>query len=249
MIGLISIPGESMPQKKVLLVDDVELFIDLEKTFLVREEVTLLTARTGRQAVDLAIAELPDLIFMDLFMPEMNGDEACSLIKQHPQGARIPVVMVTHGGRDEDLDFCRAAGCDDILFKPVNRNQFLDTVRHYLHVAERCAPRVNSRLSVHYGEGRTRRLHNFSVNISTGGLFLETDQPLPVGTPMTLEFPLPGHSQPVTCKAQVAWVNEPDAPRRLSLPSGMGMQFLDLSLENLQAIRDFVKQECLAPTN
>lgn len=85
-------------RKKILLADDVELFLELEKTFFRRESFELLIARTGQQAWDLTQAETPDLVFMDLFMPGMDGDAACRLIKQQPQTASIPVVMVTQGG-------------------------------------------------------------------------------------------------------------------------------------------------------
>jgi len=238
-----------MAPKKVLLVDDVELFLDLEKSFFRREDVQLLIAKTGRQAVDLAKQEQPSLIFMDLFMPGMNGDEACRLIKQSSATSHIPVVMVTHGGREADLDFCRTAGCDDILLKPINRNHFLETARRFLQLTERIATRFKTKLSVRYGAETTSLLTDFALNISTGGLFLETANPLPVETPMTLEFPLPGREHPVVCQARVAWTNEPDSPSRLQLPSGMGLQFLDLKLADLQAIREYIRQECLVPSD
>ncbi|HKK01215.1 MAG TPA: response regulator, partial [Desulfuromonadales bacterium] len=103
-----------MSHRKILLVDDVELFLELEKTFFNRAGFQLLVARTGQEAYDLAVSERPDLIFMDLFMPQMNGDEACRLLKADPALAAIPVVMVTQGGHEEELRRCRQAGCNDI---------------------------------------------------------------------------------------------------------------------------------------
>lgn len=230
-----------MTQKKVLLVDDVELFVELEKTFFRREEVTLLVARNGRQAVETVQKELPDLVFMDLFMPEMDGDEACRVLKQDPNFNRLPIIMVTHGGREADLERCRAAGCDEVLLKPVNRQQFLDTARHYLGLVERGAPRVEARLSVHYGDELGTELTDFAINISTGGLFLETDQTLAVGSALKLQFPVPGRLSPIVCRARVAWVNLQENAAKSHLPAGMGIQFVDLPLEDLQVIRDFVK--------
>jgi len=234
-----------MTQKKVLLVDDVELFLELEKTFLRREEVTVLVARSGQQAVEMTLSERPDVVFMDLFMPEMNGDEACRLIKQDPDCGNIPVVMVTHGGRESDIELCRNAGCDDILLKPISRKQLLQTAHRYLQIVERCAPRIPAKLTVRYGQEMGSLLSDYSVNISTGGLFLETESPLPVDSLLQLDFPLPGRTNPVICQARVAWINAPNRPGHLQLPSGMGLQFLDLSLDDLQSIRDFVKQESL----
>lgn len=230
--------------QKVLLVDDVELFLILEKSFFRRAELLLLTARNGIEAVEMALAEKPSVVFMDLFMPELDGDQACRKIKSHPDGKHIPVVMVTHGGREADLQRCRDAGCDDILLKPINSHQFLETARHFLHQATRAAARVEARLIVRYGQKLQRQLSDYAVNISTGGLFLETDNPLPLGTPLALEFPLPDRELPVQCNARVAWINPYDQPDRNQLPKGMGLQFVDLPMVDLQAIRDFVMQQC-----
>ncbi len=230
----------SKPNKKVLLVDDVELFVELEKTFFHRSNVTLLVARNGKEALDLARRERPDLIFMDLFMPEMDGDVACARIKDDPDLAHIPVVMVTHGGREADLQRCRDSGCDDVLLKPVNRHKFVAAARRFIGLEDRMAPRVEARIQVRYAADG-QELTDYSLNMSTGGLFLETEAPLPVETELQLVFPLPDRAEPVRTRARVAWVNEPDNRIKPGLPPGMGLQFLDLSLDDLQDVRAFVR--------
>ncbi|RMF48079.1 MAG: TIGR02266 family protein [Deltaproteobacteria bacterium] len=229
------------PRKKVLLVDDVELFVELEKTFFHRANVTLLVARNGLEALDLARRERPDLIFMDLFMPEMDGDVACARLKEDPDLSSIPVVMVTHGGRDADLQRCRDAGCDDILLKPVNRHKFVAAARRFIGLEDRVAPRVDARIEVRYANGGNE-LTDYSLNMSTGGLFLETDRLLPVETELQVSFNLPDRDEPVRTRARVAWANEPDNRIKPGLPPGMGLQFLDLSLDDLQDVRSFVRE-------
>lgn len=236
-----------MERKKVLLADDVELFLELEKTFFRREKVNLLIARNGKEALEIARRERPDLIFMDLFMPEMNGDAACRAIKADPELAAIPVLMVTHGGRERDLERCRESGCNDLLLKPINRHQFVDAATRYLAIADRIAPRVDARLQVRYGAGLQRELADYCLNISTGGVFLETEKPLPAGSPLSLEFRLPNRSESIISKARVAWINHPDRVIKKQLPPGMGVQFLDLSLTDLQAVRDFIQTEFRKP--
>lgn len=228
-------------RKKVLLVDDVELFVELEKTFFHRANVTLLVARNGLEALDLAHRERPDLIFMDLFMPEMDGDVACARLKEDPDLSSIPVVMVTHGGRDPDLQRCREAGCDDILLKPVNRHKFVAAARRFIGLEDRVAPRVEARIEVRYANGGDE-LTDYSLNMSTGGLFLETERLLPVETELQVSFNLPDRNDPVRSRARVAWVNEPDRRIKPGLPPGMGLQFLDLSLDDLQDVRAFVRE-------
>jgi len=237
-----------MDKKKILLADDVELFLELEKTFFRRENFDLFVARDGRQAFDLVVAERPDLVFMDLYMPVMDGDVCCRQIKNDPALHATPVVMVTQGGREEELARCRQAGCDEVLLKPINRHLFIETARRLLAVAARASARFEARLEVRYGTDGQQLLSNYSVNISTGGLFLETADPLPVDTPLALEFVLPPREKPIHCRARVAWVNHPVLLHKPEMAAGMGVQFVDLSLNELHAIRDFIEQESLTPS-
>ncbi|BCR04514.1 two-component system response regulator [Desulfuromonas versatilis] len=236
-----------MAKEKILLADDVELFLELEKTFFRREGFDLLVARTGKAAYDLTVAERPDLVMMDLYMPEMDGDEACRRLKENPQTAAIPVIMVTQGGRESDFEKCRRAGCDDILLKPINRHHLVATARKHLKIVDRGAPRVSARLKVYFGQDPPQLLSNYSVNLSTGGLFLETAEPLDSETLISLEFLLPDREAPVRCQARVAWANHLVRPKKPLLPQGVGLQFIDLKLQDLDAIREFIKGECLAP--
>lgn len=88
---------------------------------------------------------------------------------------------------------------------------------------------------------------NYCVNMSTGGVFIETDNIRPVDSTLVLKFKLPGQDTIIACNARVAWTNEPGQLKKYSLPPGMGIQFFDLSLENLQAIRNFIKECDLTP--
>jgi len=230
-----------MKKRKILIADDVELFRALEKSFFRREEFDLIEAKTGRQAVELALAEKPDLVLMDMYMPEMDGDEACRSIKLHPETAAIPVIMVTQAGRPDDFVRCQASGCDDVLLKPINRSKFLEVSRRHLALTERVAHRYYARLEIRYGSDLDQKLTDYSVNISTGGLFLETTHPLSPGTPLTLAIKLPERELPLRCSAQVAWVNEQENPQKTELPVGVGLQFIDLSLDDLHLIRDFLR--------
>ena len=232
-----------MTPLNILLVDDVELFLELEKTFFRREGMTILLARNGREALAIARAERPKLIFLDLYMPEMDGEEACRQIKADPALRDIPVVMVTQGGREEDLARCRRAGCDEIVLKPINRHQFLETAYHFLDIPSRRQMRFDARIQVRYGAAQERVLENYSINVSTGGLFLETSEPLPESSPLFLEFALPERSTRIRCRGRVAWVNPPDRPKSPALPSGMGVQFLDLTLADMHLIRDFTRNK------
>lgn len=107
--------------------------------------------------------------------------------------------------------------------------------------------RKDIRLAIYNGPDQQKPMTNYSVNMSSGGVFIETENILPVDTPLVIILNLPDTNIIITCKARVAWTNEPRHLRKKSLPPGMGIQFLDLSIENLQSIRNFPKTAVLKP--
>lgn len=239
-----------MPPRTILLVDDVQFFLNQEKTFFDREEFNLLLARSGTEALEIVRQEKPDLIFMDLFMPEMDGDACCYAIKSDPQLKHIPVIMVTGGGNEADFERCWQAGCDDIVVKPINKIYFIAVTRKFLQLTFRKIPRFEARIRIQFQQGdeAEKVLTDYSVNLSTGGVFIETENILPLDAILRVEFMLPGRAQPIRCMSRVAWVNQPDNRIHQNLPGGMGLQFLNLSWDEMQAIRQFIQKEGLSPS-
>jgi len=232
---------------RVLLADDVELFLELEKTFLQREDIELLVARDGLEALAAIRRERPDLILLDLYMPGMDGSEVCREIKADPALRETPVVMITSAGREDERARCEKAGCDGILTKPINRHLFLAAVRGRLSLVEREAHRVPARLQVRYGGDGGETLTDFTVNVSTGGIFVETARPFAVGEALQASFVLPDREEPIESRSRVAWVNTAERPTTPTLPPGIGIQFLDLGEEDRAAILAFVKARLLSP--
>ena len=155
--------------------------------------------------------------------------------------------MVTEGVRKEDLDRCQQAGCDGIILKPINRDDFIETAKKNLNIQMRALPRYVARMRINFGPDASQLLSEYTLNLSTGGVFLETGNLMAEGTPLAVEFVLPHRNIPISCKAKVAWVNHPAMIRNPNLPVGMGIQFLDLSTESIEAIRDYIHEENLAP--
>ena len=234
------------PRKKILLVDDVKLFIELEKTFFQRKAAfEVLTAGSAKEALEIVQAEQPDLVFMDLYMPEMDGDECCRLIKASAIGTNIPVVMVTSAGKEDDRERCLSAGCDEIITKPINRAHFLSVSKKYMEVHERKEPRYAVHVKVMYGAQQDQVLTDYTVNINAGGLFLTSSELMPIGTELFVEFSLSGEEQLVRCRARVAWINDVTNPLKRDLPAGLGLEFVDISNDEAAMVEEYIKQNSL----
>ncbi len=107
--------------------------------------------------------------------------------------------------------------------------------------------RAKVRLAVFCGFKDKRLMTDYTVNMSTGGIFIETRHITPKDTPLSVVFMLPGNEAPIACSARVAWTNGPGKLKSRAHPRGMGLQFLDLSLEDIHALRDFIKRHGLEP--
>lgn len=236
-----------MNKRTILLADDTRFFIELEKTFFRREDFNLISASNGKEALQTVFSIIPDLVFVDLYMPGMNGDELCRVIKADPKTKQIPIVIVTMSGKEDDLERCRQAGCNDIILKPINREHFIETARKYLQVQERTQLRYFARLQIRLGTESGQLLSDYAINLSTGGVFLETTNLMDDNTPLSAEFALPHCNTAIRCKARVAWANHPDLIKNQNLPVGMGIQFLDLNEEGMDAIRSYIREESLLP--
>jgi len=117
---------------RLLLVEDNELSRDMLSRRLARRGYEVLLAADGAQAVDVAIAERPDLVLMDLSLPVIDGWEATRRIKRAPETRGIPVIALTAHAMASDAEQARAAGCDDVDTKPIDLERLLEKVERWL---------------------------------------------------------------------------------------------------------------------
>jgi CheY-like chemotaxis protein len=122
-------------RKKILLVDDTDTILLFLKTLLAGQNFNFLTAKNGAEAVEKARRERPDLVLLDVFMPVMDGIEACRVMKGDPELKSIPVIIVTARSEAENVERCLDAGCDDYVFKPVRKLELLDKINRLLRLS------------------------------------------------------------------------------------------------------------------
>ena len=114
---------------KILYVEDNDDNVYMLRNRLTRAGFTVVIATDGVQGVAMAGSERPDLIIMDLTLPDMDGWEATRRIKADPATRHIPVVALTANAMEGDREKALAAGCDDFDTKPVELPRLLDKIR------------------------------------------------------------------------------------------------------------------------
>ncbi len=118
--------------KKVLIVEDNELNMKLFHDLLEAQGYEILETREGLQALSLAREHRPDLILMDIQLPEISGLEVTKWLKEDEELASIPVVAVTAFAMKGDEERIREGGCEAYISKPISVAHFLDTIRKLL---------------------------------------------------------------------------------------------------------------------
>jgi CheY-like chemotaxis protein len=134
MIDRLHRSDDALAGRKVLVVDDDVRNIFALSSVLERRGMTVLSAGTGREAIE-TIETTPDLaiVLMDIMMPEMDGYETMQVIRQNPDLRRLPIIALTAKAMKGDRERCLEAGASEYLAKPVNTEQLLSALRMWLH--------------------------------------------------------------------------------------------------------------------
>ena len=119
-------------KKKVLLVDDSSTVLLMEKMILAKGPYEVITARDGVEGVAKAKSEQPDVILLDVMMPNLDGLSACSAIRADEATAHIPIVMVTTRGEEHNIETAFRNGCTDYVTKPINGLELLTKLHNIL---------------------------------------------------------------------------------------------------------------------
>ena len=117
---------------KILIVDDVTSNVLLLKILLTNEKFQICTASNGHQCVEVARSEHPDLILLDVMMPEINGFDTAVILKKDPLTADIPIIFLTALNSPSDLVHGFQVGAHDFLTKPFNKEELIMRVMHQI---------------------------------------------------------------------------------------------------------------------
>jgi CheY-like chemotaxis protein len=230
------IPDE---KKNLLLVDDTELFLAMEETFLTRSDFVLHTARSGLEAMEIAKKIRPDLVLLDLHMPDLSGDQVCARLKADPDLARVPVIIATSEKNPATLARCIEGGCDTFIYKPFSKEQLVRTVQELLVIAQRQYKRVPIEIDCVL-KLDDEELDCTIRNLSEGGAFIEVGIPLEKETILDMEFALPEIDYTFRPQIIVRWAS---SFLRMTAQPGMGVEFLTTTEQEREIIRTVVEKK------
>ena len=122
--------------KKILVVEDNEMNLDMLARRLTRAGFEVVAARTGVGIIERVREEQPDLVLMDLGLPDVDGFAATAAIRAEPDLRGLPIVALTAHALTTDRERALAVGCDDFATKPVDLNGLLERMRKLLERSE-----------------------------------------------------------------------------------------------------------------
>jgi uncharacterized protein (TIGR02266 family) len=226
----------------IVVVDDLPIFRELAAVALA-PMARVLSASDDDAALALVRRERPQLVLARYPSTGQGEVSICELVKQDPELAHIPVILVTSGDRPEHHAAAVLAGAEDVLTKPLDHVTLLAAVRRLVDAnALRGLPRVHVETPVRIAcEGG--EVWGIARNLSRGGIFIETDLTVEPRTELRLEFPLPGKKSVLAPTAAVVWCRIPIG--RAS--RGLGLRFLALDGASARSLEHFVHEHRGAP--
>ena len=121
-----------MANEKILIIEDEEDILELIKHTVAKEGYQVTAAMSGEQGLELARADLPDLIVLDLMLPGLSGIDVCRLLKNDPKTQRLAVVILSAKGEESDIVTGLEIGADDYLTKPFSPRVLVARIRNVL---------------------------------------------------------------------------------------------------------------------
>ena len=220
---------------RILLVDHSRSALMFQETILRRRRATVTTALAGTEALEIARKELPHLILFGFDLFDMAGDEFCRAIREDDRTRHISLLFVCDRGDDEHSEQCRTAGCNDVIFKPLERNELDAKIAKLTTIPARRQLRTLTRIEVSL-ENSGRFVLGRSLNISSNGMLIESDRVLPGQGQLRLKFYLPGESVQVEVTAEVLRSEFAGTTARY------GVRFIDLDSVAQEQIERYVQR-------
>ncbi|HEX2832314.1 MAG TPA: PilZ domain-containing protein [Thermoanaerobaculia bacterium] len=187
---------------RILLVDHSRGALLFQETILRRRDMIIATALAGSEGLQKARDERPNLIIFGYDLFDMTAPEFCREIRHDDQTRAISLLLVCDRENHEHGDLCLSAGCNDVIFRPLQKPELDQKVERLTSIPVRRQLRTITKIEVSM-EKNGRFVLGRSINISSSGMLIEVDRVLPHEGPVRLHFYLPADPKPLQIVGEV----------------------------------------------
>ena len=187
---------------RILLVDHSRGALLFQESVLRRRQATITTALAGSEALQRAKEELPHLIMFGFDLFDMSGPEFCQHIRKDEATRSISLLFVCDRAHEEHRELCMDAGCNDVIFRPLQRHELDAKIAKLTSIPARRQLRTMTHIEVSL-DHKGHMVLGRSLNISTSGMLIESDRVLPGEGTLRLQFYLPGEAMAVEVTVEV----------------------------------------------
>ena len=220
---------------RILLVDHSRGALLFQESILRRREATVSTSLAGTEAVEKARSEAPHLIMFGFDLFDMSGPEFCREIRNDERTRSISLLFVCDRDKMEHGEECLAAGCNDVIYRPLQRNDLDAKIARLTTIPARRQLRTLTRIEVSLEKNGLFILGR-TLNISANGMLLETDRVLSGEGNLRLQFFLPGEAKPLHVEAEVL------RSEFIGTIAKYGVRFTNLHAEEREQIDRYVQR-------
>lgn len=219
--------------KKIIISNNLMPVIKSDKNVLSRSGLTIFTALTGKDILEIHWKEKVDLIITEINMPSMDAKELCSIIRKEDSIKNVSIIVV-HSANKYDVERCKSIRANYFITTPVNPEEFFQKIIEFLNIPERESMRVMLKVSV---EGSHKNYFFFasSQDISISGILFETDKVISNGEKIKCSFFIRSHQ--VSTGGEIARVIKKDHDTYQ-----YGVKFIDLDQTSKSKIEEFIKK-------
>lgn len=217
----------------ILLVDSGGGGLLFSESVLQRKRHTVEVVRSGAEAMLCARRDQPRLVIFGYQLGDMTAPELCRQIRDDTNLRAISLLFVADHAEEAEVDLCMAAGCNDIIFRPIKANELDEKVHRLTSIPARRELRTLTKIEVSV-ENRGYYVLGHSHNISSSGMLVEADHVFPPEAKVRLHFYLSGEVAPIRAESRVV---------RAQFAGGMpryGMEFVNLTSEDRERINRYV---------
>lgn len=218
---------------RILLVDHSRGALAYQETILRRRDAVISTALAGSEGLRKAREENPQLIIFGYDLFDMTGPEFCREIREQEATRSISLLMICDKDKPEQGDVCVAAGCNDLIYRPLQRRELDAKVEKLTSIAVRRQLRTITKIEVSM-EKNGRFVLGRSINISAGGMLLEVDRVLSADGAVRIHFYLPGDARPLQLEAEILRAEFSGTMAKY------GLRFINLEAADKERIEHFV---------